>query len=97
MSIPFLNGLRVLDYTSLVAGPFCGKLLADVGADVIKIEPPEGDIARRRGPFPGDVPDPELSLVHHYVNVNKRGMTLNLEDEAGQEIFPPPGARKVTC
>ena len=38
-------------------------------------------------PFPGDLPDLELSLVHHYVNVNKRGMTLNLEDEAGQEVF----------
>ena len=87
MSIPFLNGLRVLDYTSLVAGPFCGKLLADVGADVIKIEPPEGDIARRRGPFPGDRPDAELSLTHHYVNVNKRGMTLNLEEEDGREVF----------
>ena len=87
MSIPFLNGLRVLDYTSLVAGPFCGKLLADVGADVIKIEPPEGDIARRRGPFPGDRPDAELSLTHHYVNVNKRGMTLSLDSEAGREVF----------
>ena len=88
MTIPFLKGLRVLDYTSLVAGPFCGKLLADVGADVIKIEAPgEGDVGRRKGPFPGDRPDPEQSLVHHYVNLNKRGVTLSLEHKAGRDIF----------
>jgi len=87
MSISFLNGLRVLDCTSLVAGPFCGKLLADAGADVIKIESPKGDISRHRGPFPSDHPNPEKSLLHHYVNVNKRGVTLDLDHEAGREAF----------
>ena len=57
-----LDGMRVVEWCSLVCGPFCGKWLAEAGADVIKIEAPgEGDEARRRGPFPDDQPDPERS------------------------------------
>ena len=88
MGIPFLSGLRVLEYASLVAGPFCGKLLGDLGADVIKIESPgAGDVARQRGPFPGDVPDSEQSLLHHYVNANKRGVSLSLDSPTGRDVF----------
>ena len=88
MGISFLSGLRVLEYASLVAGPFCGKLLGDLGADVIKIESPgAGDVARQRGPFPGDVPDSEQSLLHHYVNANKRGVSLSLASPTGRDVF----------
>lgn len=83
-----LDGLQVLDVTRYIAGPFCTKLLADYGADVIKVEKPgEGDGARRMGPFPNDVPDPEESGLFLYLNTNKRGITLNLKTETGVKIF----------
>lgn len=77
---------RVLD---LAGGPgvFCGKLLADYGADVIKIEPPSGDYGRSKGPFLGDDPHPERSTYFLYYNTNKRSITLNLESELGRAIF----------
>ncbi len=56
-----LGGLRVIDLSQGIAGPYCARLLADLGAEVIKVEPPDGDFTRRLGPFPGDVPDPEKS------------------------------------
>ncbi|UCD85919.1 MAG: CoA transferase [Deltaproteobacteria bacterium] len=83
-----LSDLRVLEYSDLVSGPYCAKLLADLGADVIKIEAPRiGDSARRRGPFLNDRPGPERSGLFFYLNTNKRGITLNLESKAGQGIF----------
>ncbi len=83
-----LENVRIIEYGSLVCAPHCGKLLADMGADVIKIEPPgQGDVARRRGPFLKDVPDGELSGLFLYLNTNKRGITLNLEKATGREIF----------
>jgi len=83
-----LTGLKVLDVTHYIAGPFCTKLLADYGADVIKVEKPgEGDESRRMGPFPDDVPDPEKSGLFLYLNTNKRGITLNLKTETGVKIF----------
>src|SRR5579862_4457361 len=83
-----LEGVRVLDLTRHVAGPLCTKLLADYGADVIKIEQPRcGDPARRIGPFAGGIPDPERSGLFLHLNTNKRGVTLNLKSGSGRAIF----------
>ncbi len=83
-----LAGIRVLDLTHYIAGPFCSRLLADYGAEVVKIEKPgEGEAARRMGPFVGDQPDPEKSIPFLYLNWNKKGITLNLKTERGRELF----------
>ena len=81
-----LSGYRVLD----LAGPpglHCTKLLADMGADVVKIEPPAGEQSRRIPPFKDDMPHPETSLYHLHFNTNKRSITLNLESADGRAIF----------
>jgi crotonobetainyl-CoA:carnitine CoA-transferase CaiB-like acyl-CoA transferase len=77
---------RVLDLSDEL-GFLCGKILGDLGADVVKIEPPTGDPARRLGPFYGDERDPEKSLFWFGFNNNKRGITLNLESPRGRELF----------
>jgi len=59
--------------------------LADLGADVIKVEPPTGDSARQRGPFPKDIPHPEKSGLFLYLNANKRGITLDMKNAAGKK------------
>jgi len=81
-----LDIYRVLDLAD-EKGVYCGKLLADYGADVIKIEPPQGDIIRSRGPFFHDEVHPEKSLYWLHFNTNKRSITLNLEHELGRNIF----------
>lgn len=81
-----LGPYRVLDLTD-DRGWVCGRILADLGADVIKVEPPGGDPGRRRGPFYQDVPHPERSLYFWAFNLNKRGITLNLETADGRELF----------
>ena len=81
-----LSQYRVLDLAD-EKGVFCGKLLGDLGADVIKIEKPGGDTARRLGPFFHDEPHPEKSLFWFAFNTSKRGVTLNLESVDGREIF----------
>jgi benzylsuccinate CoA-transferase BbsE subunit len=81
-----LSPYRVLDLAD-EKGMLCGRLLADMGADVIKVEPPGGDPARRFGPFYKDILDPEKSLFWFFYNANKRGVTLNLETEDGREVF----------
>ena len=82
-----LSDIKVLDFTHYIAGPYCAKLLADYGADILKIERPDvGDGARRLGPFPGDVPHPEKSGLFLHLNTNKRGVTLNLKTEAARNI-----------
>ncbi|MFC1966333.1 CaiB/BaiF CoA transferase family protein [Chloroflexota bacterium] len=81
-----LEPYRVLDLTD-EKGNACGKILADMGADVIKIEKPGGDTARNIGPFYGDSPHPEKSLSWFICNAGKRGITLNIESADGQEIF----------
>ena len=83
-----LAGLRVLELGSLVATPWCGKLLAALGADVVKVEPPgTGDPSRRRGPFPGDIPHPERSGTFLYLNTGKSGITLNVDDPQGRAML----------
>ena len=81
-----LSGLRVLDFTHYIAGPYCTKLLADYGADVIKVEPPLGDGARRVGPFPDDVADPEKSGLFLHLNTNKRGMVIDLKQSNAGDV-----------
>lgn len=81
-----LSPYRVLDLTD-EKGLLCGKLLGDLGADVIKIERPGGDPARNIGPFYHDEPDPEKSLFWFAYNTSKRGITLNIETADGREIF----------
>lgn len=82
-----LAGTKVVEYAQFAAGPYCSKLLGDLGAEVIKVEPPEGDIARKRGPFPNDIPDEEKSGLFLHTNTNKKGITLNLKNTKGQELF----------
>lgn len=83
-----LAGLRVLELGAMVAAPFCGKLLAALGADVVKVEPPKaGDPSRRRGPFLGDDPHPERSGMFLYLNTGKRGVTLDVDDPQGREML----------
>ena len=82
-----LNGIKVLDLAEDVAGSFCARLLADYGADVLKLEPPGGSALRRLGPFFHDDPHLEKSLFFLVMNLNKKGATLNLEDAAGRKIF----------
>jgi benzylsuccinate CoA-transferase BbsE subunit len=81
-----LAGVRVLELAD-EKGQFCGKLMGDLGADVIKIEPPGGEPARRVGPFLDDIPHPERSLSFWYYNTSKRGITLDLGSEEGRALF----------
>lgn len=81
-----LGDYRVLDLTDH-KGLYCAKVLADLGADVIKVEKPGGDAARNIGPFYKDIPHPEKSLYWWAYNTSKRGITLNLETTDGKDIF----------
>jgi crotonobetainyl-CoA:carnitine CoA-transferase CaiB-like acyl-CoA transferase len=81
-----LSCYRALDLTD-EKGQLCGKVLGDLGADVIKIERPGGDPSRNIGPFYHDIPDPEKSLSWFALNANKRGITLNIKSKDGQELF----------
>ena len=77
-----LDGIRVLDFTRVLAGPYCTALLADLGADVLKVESPQGDDYRYIGPFYEN----ELSAVFETVNRGKRSLVLDLSTPAGQEL-----------
>lgn len=82
-----LSDVRVLDFTHHVAGPFCTKLFADFGAEVVKIEKPRrGDIARAMAPFKDDDPGPEMSALFLHLNTNKRSVALNLKHEAARDV-----------
>jgi crotonobetainyl-CoA:carnitine CoA-transferase CaiB-like acyl-CoA transferase len=88
MAFKALEGVRVLEYCSTSTGPYCTKLMADLGAEVIHVEPPKtGDDVRRSPPFPGDVPHPEKSGLFLFLNTNKLGITLNPRLPQGKEIF----------
>ena len=81
-----LSGLRVLDLTEGISGPFCTRLLAIYGAEVIKVERPRlGDPTRRRGPFFDGRPGLDRSVPFAFLNTNKRSLSLNLDSELGQE------------
>src|SRR5215469_2365718 len=74
-----LNGLRVVECGEGISAAFASKMMADLGADVIKVEEPSGDMLRWRGPFaPGEAPNPEKSGLFLYLNANKRGVRMDL-------------------
>jgi CoA:oxalate CoA-transferase len=83
-----LSGIKVLELSDFISGPYCSKLLADMGAEVIKVEAPGlGDKSRSWGPFPQDLPDPEKSGLFLFLNTDKDSITLNLETARGMMIF----------
>ena len=82
-----LEDLTVLDFTHHIAGPYCTKLLASYGAEVIKIERPDsGNPARYAGPFPEDAPHPEKSGLFLHLNTNKQSITVDFKQSRGQEL-----------
>ena len=82
-----LAGVKIVDLTHHIAGPYATKLLADFGAEVLKVERPGGDPARRLPPFYHDDPHPDQSLPFLYLNTSKRSLTLNLKSETGRAIL----------
>jgi len=87
MSNSALDGLKVVEFGTMIAGPYCAKMLGDLGADVVKVEPPNGDPARDAGPFPNDEAHPERSALYLYLNTSKRGVTLNLSNSGDMKQF----------
>tara|TARA_B100000029_G_scaffold96163_2_gene86301 strand:- start:4333 stop:5493 length:1161 start_codon:yes stop_codon:yes gene_type:complete len=87
LSVNWFKDLKVVDLSQGISGPFCAKLFADLGATVIKVEPPEGDYSRTLGPFPNDVPDPEASGIFLGVNTNKSGVVLDIRTDIGKQIL----------
>jgi crotonobetainyl-CoA:carnitine CoA-transferase CaiB-like acyl-CoA transferase len=82
-----LQGLRVIDISQGIAGPYCAKLLADGGAEVIKVEPPQGDYARTLGPFPEDIPHRDKAGLFIHLNGNKKSVTLDIETASGRTVL----------
>ncbi len=82
-----LTGVRVLDLTGYIAGPWCARMLAGFGADVIKVERPGGDPARQWGPFASGAPDLETGAFHLYLDQTKRSVVLDLETADGREAL----------
>jgi crotonobetainyl-CoA:carnitine CoA-transferase CaiB-like acyl-CoA transferase len=82
-----LEDLRVLELSGGVAAGYCGKLFAEYGADVIKVEPPSGDPLRRLGPFAGERPHGETGAPWLYLGARKRSVTLDLAQASGQRLF----------
>lgn len=84
--LPFA-AIKVVECGEGISAAYGAKMLADVGAEVIKVEPPGGDLTRRRGPFPNDQPDPEKSGIFIYLNTNKRGVVADLKRPEGRELL----------
>ena len=82
-----LEGVTVVEYAETASASFCARLLGDAGADVVKVEPPGGDRYRRHGPFPDGRPDPDWSGMFLYLNANKRGVCLDLDDSSQRGVF----------
>ncbi|MFC2059253.1 CaiB/BaiF CoA transferase family protein [Chloroflexota bacterium] len=83
-----LSDISVIELGSMISVPFCAKLMADLGAEVIKIESPlKGDPSRQSGPFPKDIPDQEKSGLFLYLNANKWGITLDINHQEGQSLL----------
>ena len=93
MGVGPLADVTVLELGHAISAPYCTKLLADQGAEVIKVEPPgEGDPSRRSGPFPGDIPHREKSGLYLQLNLNKKSITLNIHLPHGARIL-----RRLVC
>jgi len=82
-----LEGLRVLELGAFVSAPYCGKLFAGFGAEVVKIEPPGGDISRAHGPFKDGVPNLETSSLFLYLNTGKKSVVLDVASPSDRESF----------
>ena len=83
-----LSDIKVLELAHSLSGAFCAKLLADQGANTVKVEPPGwGDPARREPPFINGIPDPDSSTIFLAFNTNKRGITLDIEQPQGRELL----------
>ena len=83
-----LSDIKVLELAHSLSGAFCAKLLADQGANTVKVEPPGwGDPARREPPFINGIPDPDSSTIFLAFNTNKRGITLDIEQLQGRELL----------
>ncbi len=90
----FLDGVTVIELGGPISAAFCGKIMAALGAEVIKVEAAgAGDPARRMGPFPGDDPHPEKSGLFLYLNMGKKSLTLDIHSEAGKSILRELAAR----
>ena len=88
MTAQALSGLKVVEFGEFISAAYCTKMMADMGAEVIKVEEPgRGDEARSYGPFPNDLPHPEKSGLFLYLNSNKRGITLDPKTALGRRIF----------
>lgn len=95
MTVPTgpLAGVRVLDLTQALAGPFCTMLLADLGAEVVKVEPPQGDMTRYGGPFTREDTEQAYGGYFASINRNKRGIVLDLKTDLGREAVLRLAAR----
>jgi crotonobetainyl-CoA:carnitine CoA-transferase CaiB-like acyl-CoA transferase len=83
---PF-SAIRIIECGGGVSAAFGAKMMADLGADVVKVELPDGDLTRQRGPFPADTPNPEKSGLFIYLNANKRGVVADLKRPEGRELL----------